>query len=63
MKLNDELIDLAKKHIRKTDKIKLFDLTSLDKMSSVYNALYGNRHLEKDDYDIIQNYIINKAKK
>ena len=61
MKLNDNLIELAKQHITKVDKIRLYDLTSLDKMSSIVNALYGKRHLEPKDYDIFQKYILNKS--
>lgn len=62
MKLNEELVELCSKHIKKIDKIRLKDLSSLDKMSSVYMACLGKRHLEPNDYEIFQKYIINKAK-
>jgi len=61
MKLSESLQKTAKEALTKEDRIALSEMTGII-ISGIYNALRGERDLTPTQYDIIQKYLLNKAK-
>ena len=58
--LNQELIEIGKEVLTKSDRILIFDRCKFDKESSVYAALQGKRKITNEQASIIQD-IVRKA--
>jgi hypothetical protein len=61
MKLNNQLVELARINLDRSDRVRIRDIAGFEKMSSVYLALRGKRNVSKFQYDLIQKYITSKS--